>query len=282
MLVPEEAWGKLVNWYGLAENQEPFARKVIEQGMFMKHCKVEVYLMDLKLCDNSNLDHVEVRHFSRADPIEKIEKAMREVFSIDDNTEVRLWNKYMSNMYEQLESGSKGNTTVQEAGLSQGQMIVVERKNEDGTWPRKTPSKTTASNFGSSSFSQGEGSSISAANNFESSGSYHSSSYYNSYDNNYRSTATPGLCGLSNLGNTCFMNSALQCLSNVPLLTEYMLSDRWQAELNHNNPLGMRGEIATTFAELIKNMWSGKFSYTVPRNFKVRFPVDFLVRGWKV
>ena len=58
-------------------------------------------------------------------------------------------------------------------------------------------------------------------------------------------------------------------MSNVPPLTEYMLLDRWQQELNHNNPLGMRGEIATSYAELTKNMWSGKFSYTVPRNFKV-------------
>ena len=62
---------------------------------------------------------------------------------------------------------------------------------------------------------------------------------------------------------------ALQCMSNVPKLTEYFLGEDWVNELNYDNPLGMKGEIAKSYAELIRNMWSGKFSYTVPRNFKV-------------
>jgi len=35
--------------------------------------------------------------------------------------------------------------------------------------------------------------------------------------------AANGECGLSNLGNTCYMNSALQCLSNAWPLREYLL-----------------------------------------------------------
>lgn len=58
-------------------------------------------------------------------------------------------------------------------------------------------------------------------------------------------------------------------MSNVPKLTEYLLSDRWISEVNESNPLGMGGEIAKSYAELIKVMWSGKYSHTVPRNFKV-------------
>ncbi|KAI1905461.1 hypothetical protein AGOR_G00016430 [Albula goreensis] len=133
ILVPTEGWNKLVNWYGLMDSQEPIARKVIEQGMFVKHCKVEVYLTELKLCEDSNMDNVVTRCFSKADTIVTIEKEMRKLFRIPDEKETRLWNKYMSNTFEPL---SKLSSTVQDAGLFHGQVLVIEQKNEDGTWPR--------------------------------------------------------------------------------------------------------------------------------------------------
>lgn len=61
----------------------------------------------------------------------------------------------------------------------------------------------------------------------------------------------------------------LQCLSNIPPLTEYFLKDKYTDELNEDNPLGMKGEIARAYAELIKQIWSGKYSYVTPRPFKV-------------
>ncbi|XP_065146163.1 ubiquitin carboxyl-terminal hydrolase 15-like isoform X1 [Paramisgurnus dabryanus] len=277
ILVPTEGWNKLVSWYGLKDGQEPIARKVVEQGMFVKHCKVEVYLTELKLCEDSNMDKVITRRFSKADTIDSIEREMRKLFSIPDEKEIRLWNKYMSNTFEPL---NKPDSTIQDAGLYQGQVLVIEQKNEDGSWPRgsSTLKSSGASNLSAlpkicpSSLTNSHNSSFSGRNMKNSSYSLSSYSSYSSYDycDQGNRSEKAGLCGLSNLGNTCFMNSAIQCLSNIPPLTDFFLKDRYQDELNEDNPLGMKGEIAKAYAELTKQLWSGKYSYVTPRPFKTQ------------
>lgn len=47
-----------------------------------------------------------------------------------------------------------------------------------------------------------------------------------------------GLTGLLNLGNTCFMNSAIQCLVHTPEFAKYFRED-YHREINWQNPLGM-------------------------------------------
>ena len=68
-LVPEEVWKKFVAWYGLEESSKAIPRKMVEQGLYIKYCKVEVYLMEFKLALHPNVNIYQTRKFSRANTV---------------------------------------------------------------------------------------------------------------------------------------------------------------------------------------------------------------------
>uniref|UniRef100_A0A803SY66 ubiquitinyl hydrolase 1 n=1 Tax=Anolis carolinensis TaxID=28377 RepID=A0A803SY66_ANOCA len=229
VLVPEEVWNKLVSWYGTEHDQPAIERKVVDLPSMQK---VEVYLVELYLCQHNDMDNFVISQFSRMDVIDTVLKEARRQFCIPAEDETRLWVKNSDGSCERLRNLQ---TTVLDACLSSGQVVIMETRSKDGTWPSSRPHIMK-----------------------------------NSIEEEELYRGQPGVCGLTNLGNTCFMNSALQCLSNVPPLTEYFLNNCYLDELNFSNPLGMKGEIAEAYADLIKQQWSGHHRSIVPRMFKTK------------
>ena len=87
-------------------------------------------------------------------------------------------------------------------------------------------------------------------------------------DKYLKPNSTRGQCGGRNLGNTCFMNSSIACLSNTTELTYYFLKGDYKKDINEENALGMHGELAKSWGELMEQYWVDRTGVGDPSDFK--------------
>ena len=96
----------------------------------------------------------------------------------------------------------------------------------------------------------------------------------------------PGVVGIRNHGNTCFINAILQCLSFTDILAEYFVLDTYKGDLKRKKKLQAltalykrstnsnsadfcgRGEVTEQLATLLKSLWSLQYDPEISIRFK--------------
>ncbi|KAF5294350.1 hypothetical protein FQR65_LT10803 [Abscondita terminalis] len=129
------------------------------------------------------------------------------------------------------------NVTLQDLGVQDSDQLLLEVRNKDLTWPEELGALVSGATGANALISM---------------------------DRRPTICLPPGATGLHNLGNTCFMNAALQAVSNTRPLTQYFQRDLQLCELNSSNPLGTRGQVARRYAELCRELWAGSTRSVAP------------------
>jgi ubiquitin C-terminal hydrolase len=75
--------------------------------------------------------------------------------------------------------------------------------------------------------------------------------------------------GIDNLGNSCYISAAIQCLSNAKELSEYVLNGNWKNDANAVNPIGTDGQLLVQYVQLLHKLWESNSKKVInPKYFK--------------
>ncbi|XP_062328553.1 ubiquitin carboxyl-terminal hydrolase 32 isoform X2 [Osmerus eperlanus] len=250
--VPEPVWRALYHWYG-ANLSLP--RPVIQQTKTGR-AELELfprYLLFLRQQPASrtpqsniwvNMGNVPSPSaplkrvlaytgcFSRMGTIKDIHLYLSQRLRIKEE-DMRLWLYNSENYLTLLDDEDH---TLESLKINDEQHLVIEVRNKDMSWPEEMSFIANSSKM-----------------------------------DRHKVPTEKGATGLSNLGNTCFMNSSIQCVSNTQPLTEYFISGRHLYELNRTNPIGMRGHMAKCYGDLVMELWSGTQKNVAP--LKLRWTI---------
>ena len=83
-------------------------------------------------------------------------------------------------------------------------------------------------------------------------------------NNNNDEENIKGLSGLVNFGNTCYMNSAIQCLGNIKSLRDYFLNKDFIDDINKKK---IEVNLVIQWYKLLMGMWR-KNSTISPQSFR--------------
>ncbi|GLJ47751.1 hypothetical protein SUGI_1008530 [Cryptomeria japonica] len=290
VLLPQNVWRQILKWYG---GGPTIARKVITSGSSQEDLTVEVYPLRLRLIVIPKGNQVTVQ-ISKKDTIRELCRRACELFNLAPE-QVSIWDYFGQTKHALMNDLNK---TLQDSQIQMDQDILLEVQwdgsrldgcqssvHENGSTRKEItfvpvePSRSGISIAGGPSISKG----VSRSCSPELSQCQLLNSPLRELDNGHgiiSSSArggSAGLTGLQNLGNTCFMNSAIQCLVHTPELVRYFRED-YSQEINWQNPLGMVGELALAFGELLRKLWAPGRTPVAPRPFKgklARFAPQF-------